>query len=109
MSWPVEVIFVWFPIFGSLAFVAWFGVKVCRDGTAPVLVLFDRRFLTVFFYTGALLAIYLSTFHFFYVGLTREPSELAPPSRDRPDEAPRTVATTVSITVANPSWGRGGF
>ncbi|MDE0104415.1 MAG: hypothetical protein OXN89_18740 [Bryobacterales bacterium] len=103
MSWPVEVIFVWFPIVASVAFVVWFGVKMCLDGTAPVHVLVDRRFLTVFLYTGALLAIYLSSFHFFYVGLTSEPSRQVPPPKARPDGAPRSVATVVSTTVADPS------
>ncbi len=70
MSLAVEVLFVWLPIAGSVSFVAWFWARMRREGFAPLQVLIDRRFLIVFLYTGALLAIYLSTFQFFYVGLS---------------------------------------
>ena len=70
MSTPVEVFFVWLPILSSVVFVAWFARRMLREGIEPSKMLLDRRFLVVFLYTGALLAIYLSTFHFFYVGLT---------------------------------------
>lgn len=70
MSLTVEVLFVWLPIIASAVFVGWFAIRLLREGLAPSSVLLDRRFLMVFLYTGALLAIYLSTFRFFYVGLT---------------------------------------
>ena len=42
-----------------------------RDGVRPLELPFDRKFLTAFFYTGALLAIYLSCVHFYTVALKR--------------------------------------
>lgn len=71
MSPLVEVVFVWVPIVGSVVFVCWFARKCSREGLRPLQVLLDRRFMMVFLYTGALLAIWLSTFHFFYQGLTQ--------------------------------------
>ena len=65
----VEIIFVWVPMIASVAFVTWFIRRCRREGMRALEILTDRRFMTVFFYTGALLAIYLSTFHFFYFGL----------------------------------------
>lgn len=38
-----------------------------QDGVRPLEVPFDRKFLIAFFYTGALLAIYLSCIHFYGV------------------------------------------
>ena len=69
MNPVVEVLFVWIPIIGSVVFVGWFARKCAREGLGVLEVLLDRRFMMVFLYTGALLAIYLSTFHFFYQGL----------------------------------------
>lgn len=69
MSPAVELIFVWVPIAASITLVAWFTVRCLREGLSLKQLLLDRRFMTVFFYTGALLAIYLSTFRFFYLGL----------------------------------------
>ena len=40
-----------------------------REELTLFAALLDRNFMLVFFYSGALLAIYLSTFHFFYFGL----------------------------------------
>jgi hypothetical protein len=54
---------------GAIVFVGWFARKCAREGLGVLEVLLDRRFMMVFLYTGALLAIYLSTFHFFYQGL----------------------------------------
>ena len=70
MSPLVEVLFVWAPILGAIVFVAWFARKCFGEGLGVLEVLLDRRFMLVFFYTGALLAIYLSTFRFFYLGLS---------------------------------------
>ena len=42
-----------------------------RDGVRPVELLLDRKFLMAFFYTGALLAIYLSCIHFYSLALNR--------------------------------------
>ncbi len=65
----VEITFVWVPMIGSIAFVLWF-VHRCRcEGLSLAETVINRRFLMVFLYTGALLAIYLSTFHFFYFGI----------------------------------------
>ena len=65
----VEVTFVWVPIVCAISFVAHFAKRCHKEGLTPVQILLDRRFMIVFFYTGALLAIYLSTFRFFYFGL----------------------------------------
>lgn len=65
----VEIVFVWIPMIASVVFVVWFAQRCRREGLTALETLTDRRFMTVFFYTGALLAIYLSTFHFFYFGL----------------------------------------
>ena len=70
MSVRVEILFVWVPILASIGLVSWFWHKICREGLTFFQALSDRRFLMVFLYTGSLLAIYLSTFHFFYSGLT---------------------------------------
>ena len=70
MSPAVEIFFVWMPMIAAVAFVAMFARRCYREGLTLIQILTDRRFMTVFFYTGALLAIYLSTFHFFYFGLT---------------------------------------
>ena len=69
MSPVVEIFFVWVPILSAIVFVGWFARKCSREGLGLLQVLLDRRFMMVFLYTGALLAIYLSTFHFFYHGL----------------------------------------
>ncbi len=69
MSPTVEVAFVWLPIVASVAFVVWFFHRRRCEGLGPLETLIDRKFMTVFLYTGALLAIYLSTFRFFYFGL----------------------------------------
>ena len=68
MSPVEEVLLVWIPMGGAIWFVAWFAWRCYREGQAPAKILLDRRFLTVLLYTGALLAIYLSSIHFFYVG-----------------------------------------
>ncbi len=73
MSLVVEVLCVWLPIAGAVVFVAWFAGKCFREGLGVLQVLLDRRFMTVFLYTGALLAIYLSTFYFFYRGFHPPP------------------------------------
>lgn len=65
----VEIVFVWVPIIASIAFVVHFATRCRKDGLTPIQILLNRRFMIVFFYTGALLAIYLSTFRFFYFGL----------------------------------------
>ena len=65
----VEIIFVWVPMIASVVFVVWFAQRCRREGLSALETMTDRRFMMVFFYTGALLAIYLSTFHFFYFGL----------------------------------------
>jgi len=64
-----EAVFVWFPTIGAAAFVAWFAWRCYREGVPPLRILLDRRFLMVFVYTGALLAIYLSSVWFFTMGL----------------------------------------
>lgn len=69
MTPAVELAFVWTPIAASVTFVVWFAWRCLREGLSFMQMLIDRRFMTVFFYTGALLAIYLSTFRFFYLGL----------------------------------------
>ncbi len=69
MSPVIEILFVWLPMIGSVAFVLWFMYRCRCDGMSLYETLTDRRFLVVFLYTGALLAIYLSTFHFFYFGI----------------------------------------
>lgn len=66
----VEIVFVWTPILLSAGFVGWYLRRRMRAGLALPAALLDRDFMLVFFYSGALLAIYLSTFHFFYFGLT---------------------------------------
>ncbi len=65
----VEIVFVWVPVVAAVALVAHFARRCRKDGLTPIQILIDRRFMIVFFYTGALLAIYLSTFRFFYFGL----------------------------------------
>ncbi len=70
MSPLVEILFVWVPMAASVLFVLWFAYRCLCEGLSLTEMLIDRRFLTVFLYTGALLAIYLSTFHFFYFGIT---------------------------------------
>ena len=69
MTPAVEVMFVWIPIAASIVFVVWFAFRCRNEGLTLFQMLIDRRFMTVFLYTGALLAIYLSTFRFFYFGL----------------------------------------
>lgn len=68
MSPLAEVLLVWVPMGCAAAFVAWFAWRCYREGQTPLEIMLDRRFLTVFLYSGALLAIYLSSLHFFYVG-----------------------------------------
>lgn len=68
MSPVAEVLLVWVPMGCTAAFVAWFAWRCYREGQTPLEIMLDRRFLTVFLYSGALLAIYLSSLHFFYVG-----------------------------------------
>ncbi len=65
----VEIVFVWAPIAFSIGFVSWYLRRRIREGLTLFTALLDRNFMLVFFYSGALLAIYLSTFHFFYSGL----------------------------------------
>lgn len=65
----VEIVFVWAPIVLSIVFVGWYFSRRIQEGLTPVETLSDRNFMLVFFYSGALLAIYLSTFYFFYFGL----------------------------------------
>ena len=65
----VEIAFVWVPTIASVAFVISIARRFRRDGRTALETLTDRKFMMVFFYTGALLAIYLSTFRFFYFGL----------------------------------------
>ncbi len=60
-----EVLLVWLPIVASVWFVLWFGVRRWNEGLSLISVLIDRKFLTVFLYTGALLAIFLSCVRFF--------------------------------------------
>lgn len=69
MSPVVEVVFVWIPIAASIVFVVSFALRCRNEGLTLLQMLLNRRFMTVFLYTGALLAIYLSTFRFFYFGL----------------------------------------
>ncbi len=64
----VEIVFVWAPIVLSVGFVSWYLRRRVREGLTLFAALLDRNFMLVFFYSGALLAIYLSTFHFFYFG-----------------------------------------
>lgn len=64
-----EAVFVGLPILGAAWFVAWFAWRCFREGQTLVEILFDRRFLMVVFYTGSLLAIYLSSVHFFSLGI----------------------------------------
>ena len=64
-----EVVLVWFPTIGGAAFVAWFAWRCYREGVPPSRILIDRRFMMVFLYTGALLAIYLSSVWFFFLAL----------------------------------------
>ena len=71
MSPAVEFVFVWIPIAASIVFVVWFALRCRSEGLTLARMLIDRRFMTVFLYTGALLAIYLSTFRFFYFGIFR--------------------------------------
>ena len=51
----------------SVLFVGYYTRRRLRDGLSFLEVLKDRGFLIVFFYTGALLSIYLSCFYFFYL------------------------------------------
>lgn len=51
----------------SVLFVGHYTRRRLRDGLSFFEVLKDRSFLIVFFYTGALLSIYLSCFYFFYL------------------------------------------
>lgn len=67
MSLAVEAIFVWFPMMCSALFVGHYARRRLREGLSVLGVLTDRNFLIVFLYTGALLAIYLSCFYFFYL------------------------------------------
>ncbi len=68
MSLAVELLFVWVPMICSVLFVAWFATKCYMEGLTPLQILIDRKFLMVFLYTGSLLAIYLSSLHFFFLG-----------------------------------------
>lgn len=67
MTLVAEIFGVWIPILASIVFVAAYAIRRLREGLTPLQVVFDRAFMLVFFYTGALLAIYLSTFRFFYL------------------------------------------
>lgn len=67
MSLAVETIFVWLPMIGSALFVGHYARRRLREGLSVLEVLTDRNFLIVLLYTGALLAIYLSCFYFFYL------------------------------------------
>ena len=69
MTPAVEVIFVWLPMIAAVVFVLWFAYRRRCEGLGVIETLIDRKFMTVFLYSGALLAIYLSTFRFFYFGL----------------------------------------
>lgn len=82
MSPTVEVIFVWLPMACAVLFVGHYARRRLREGLSVWKVLTDRDFLTVFLYTGALLAIYLSCFHFFFVASRqRTPSPVDSASR----------------------------
>lgn len=70
MSPVAEVVLVWVPMGCAAIFVAWFAWRCYCEGQSLFEIMLDRRFLTVFMYTGALLAIYLSSIYFFYVGAT---------------------------------------
>ena len=67
MSPTVEGVFVWFPMACAVLFVGHYARRRLREGLSAWQVLTDRNFLIVFLYTGALLAIYLSCFYFFYL------------------------------------------
>ena len=69
MSPLAEILFIWTPIVLTVVFVGHFVHRRVAEGLSALQVLSDPKFLMVFFYSGALLAIYLSTFHFFYTGL----------------------------------------
>lgn len=68
MSPVVEILFVWVPILAAVVFVSWFLRRRIREGLTPMAALIDGKFMLVFFYSGALLSIYLATFQFFYSG-----------------------------------------
>ena len=68
MTPAVEITFVWIPMIASVVFVVWFAYRRRCEGLTLLETAIDRKFMTVFFYTGALLAIYLATFRFFYFG-----------------------------------------
>ena len=82
MSPTVEGTFVWFPMACAVLFVGYYTRRRLREGLSIWEVLTDRDFLIVFLYTGALLAIYLSCFHFFCVApRQRAPSPVDSASR----------------------------
>ncbi len=68
MSTIVEILFVWVPIVATIVFVSWFLRRRIREGLTPLGAITDSKFMLVFFYSGALLSIYLATFQFFYSG-----------------------------------------
>ena len=71
MTVVVEIVFVWAPIVLCVGFTGWYLRRRIREGLTFFAALLDRNFMLVFFYSGALLAIYLSIFHFFYFGFRR--------------------------------------
>lgn len=57
---------IWVPILAAVVFVAVVWGRRAREGGGLLALITDRGSLIAFFYSGALLAIYLSCMHFFY-------------------------------------------
>lgn len=77
---------IWVPILAAVVFVAVVWGRRAREGGGPLALITDRGALIAFFYSGALLAIYLSCLHFFYF------RTLGLPPAFRPGEAGVVVA-----------------
>jgi len=58
---------IWVPILAAVVFVAVVWGRRAREGGGLLALITDRGLLIAFFYSGALLAIYLSCLHFFYI------------------------------------------
>ena len=77
---------IWVPILAAIVFVAVVWGRRAREGGGVLALITDRGALIAFFYSGALLAIYLSCLHFFYF------RTLGLPPAFRPGEAGVVVA-----------------
>jgi len=64
---PAPDLLVIGPLILGVGLVGWVLFQRVQEGLGPKELLSDRQFLTALFYTGALLAIYLSCVHYYNV------------------------------------------